>query len=417
MDTWNEEIRLLLRNPRPEWTNMISLGTGAKHLRVAIPCCGIVGGKQIFDMMDTKVEYENIFDLEAGYLPLLSHIINGEPRLGLKAGDCTKVQLQDLTNVDVLMAGPPCPPFSSSGNRKLENDARADVFAKIVSWCIHLGRSGSLKALLLENVAGCATAYEGKQPYAELVLNVLRKNLPGWTFDMQLGNLNSFIPQNRKRVFIRGLANRLCPQDGLPPPRELIAGPPPRLINFLCTRLPSCVRTDLSKNLRENLRDYETEVKVKMRREPELFDDRTVCMFSIDRGFDMKWNCGIFVDVAPTLTASNRRLFVVSTWDIDSPTADRVIFRYVHPGERLALMGFPTQYNQWLTPSLALKASGNAYPPPLCAMMFGPILELLAEEDCCSTTCQQVDDTARNFRMPKQKVLKKIKKKPAARKR
>ena len=91
-------------------------------------------------------------------------------------------------------------------------------------------------------MAGCATAYEGKQPYAELVLEVLRKHLKDWTFDLQFANLNSFLTQNRKHVFIRGLANRLCPQGGLPPPRELIGGPPPRLINFLCTKLPNCKR-------------------------------------------------------------------------------------------------------------------------------------------------------------------------------
>ena len=47
------------------------LPTLARKLRVASPCVGIHGSAYAFDSMGTACDYNNIYDLEQGYLALL----------------------------------------------------------------------------------------------------------------------------------------------------------------------------------------------------------------------------------------------------------------------------------------------------------------------------------------------------------
>lgn len=116
---------------------------------------------------------------------------------GLKSGD-----------VDVLIGGPPCQPFSKSGYWA-SGDARrlADPRADTLGQYLRVLRDTLPKAFLLENVPGLA--YRGKDEGVEAI----RKGLTqinaeaGTNYQLSVRSLNAAefgVPQLRQRVFVIG---------------------------------------------------------------------------------------------------------------------------------------------------------------------------------------------------------------------
>jgi len=55
-------------------------------------------------------------------------------KIGKRAGDLLHLPLKALQMpVDVLIAGPPCPPWAGNGNKMSLKDARAAVFVQIMA--------------------------------------------------------------------------------------------------------------------------------------------------------------------------------------------------------------------------------------------------------------------------------------------
>ena len=100
----------------------------------------------------------------------------------------------DLSGVDLLAGGVPCPPFSIAGKQLGGNDER-DLFPE----AIRLIKALKPKAVLLENVRGLATAkFDG---YRDLVLSQLRDL--GYIPDWKLINASDFgVPQLRPRFVL-----------------------------------------------------------------------------------------------------------------------------------------------------------------------------------------------------------------------
>ena len=84
----------------------------------------------------------------------------------------------------------------------------------------------------------------------------------------------------------------------------------------------------------------------------------------------------------PTLTTHNTYLFVASVKDVVKgvPDIDRLIFRKLHPAERLTLQGFRKELALQLG-TKTLQAAGNAYPPPLIISVLWPMLDALAKSN------------------------------------
>ena len=106
-------------------------------------------------------------------------------------------------------------------------------------------------------------------------------------------------------------------------------------------------------------------------------------VFAVDRALEAAWNPSISVNVAPTLTMQNRYLFVADVKGVLEGLEDckRKFFRKVSDSERLALQGFKKTLAEDLSPSSALKASGNAYPVPLMIAVIHPMLKAFANPD------------------------------------
>jgi len=118
-------------------------------------------------------------------------------RAGLRAGD-----------VDVLIAGPPCQPFSKSGYWKLGDAKRLDdPRANTLSAFLRVLRDARPKTFLLENVAGLA--FKGKDEGLRFLISGVAEvnRQAGTNYSVNWASLNaaSFgVPQLRERVFLVG---------------------------------------------------------------------------------------------------------------------------------------------------------------------------------------------------------------------
>ena len=85
--------------------------------------------------------------------------------IGPRNGDVTTLDFTQWQDIDVLVAGPPCPPWSSIGMRHGVDDERAGVFAA-VSNMIKCHGKRALKIFVVEMV--CAQDHKSSRNKEEL---------------------------------------------------------------------------------------------------------------------------------------------------------------------------------------------------------------------------------------------------------
>lgn len=117
--------------------------------------------------------------------------------------DATKIDPDDLPDIDLITGGFPCQSFSIAGRRNGFNDTRGTLFFEIA-------RIAAVKRpalLFLENVPGLLSHDEGRTFAA--ILNALDEigYDVSWT---QLNSANFGVPQSRNRVFITGFLRGKC---------------------------------------------------------------------------------------------------------------------------------------------------------------------------------------------------------------
>lgn len=117
--------------------------------------------------------------------------------------DATKINPDDLPDIDLITGGFPCQSFSIAGRRNGFNDTRGTLFFEIA-------RIAAVKRpalLFLENVPGLLSHDEGMTFAA--ILNALDEigYDVSWT---QLNSANFGVPQSRNRVFITGFLRGKC---------------------------------------------------------------------------------------------------------------------------------------------------------------------------------------------------------------
>lgn len=117
--------------------------------------------------------------------------------------DATKINPDDLPDIDLITGGFPCQSFSIAGRRNGFNDTRGTLFFEIA-------RIAAVKRpalLFLENVPGLLSHDEGRT--FATILNALDEigYDVSWT---QLNSANFGVPQSRNRVFITGFLRGKC---------------------------------------------------------------------------------------------------------------------------------------------------------------------------------------------------------------
>ncbi len=126
-------------------------------------------------------------------------------------GDITKIEASDIPDFDVLVAGFPCQPFSSIGQRKgFMHATQGTLFYDILRILKDKQKTNSPKAFLLENVQGLTTHENGE------TLRVIIKSLEEIGYKVFYKVLNSAdfgVPQQRKRIYIVGFRTDLFGDD------------------------------------------------------------------------------------------------------------------------------------------------------------------------------------------------------------
>jgi DNA (cytosine-5)-methyltransferase 1 len=113
----------------------------------------------------------------------------------LPYGDITTIDVMDIPNFDILLAGFPCQPFSQAGYKKGFEDTRGTLFFDICRIVEH----HKPKVLLLENVKGLKGHNKGR------TFEIIKKSLSemGYYIYYTVLNARDFgLPQNRERIYI-----------------------------------------------------------------------------------------------------------------------------------------------------------------------------------------------------------------------
>jgi len=122
------------------------------------------------------------------------------------AGDITKIDVHDIPQHDVLLAGFPCQPFSIAGVSKKNSLGRAHGFRCEAQGTLFFDVARIIehhrpKAFLLENVKNLVSHDKGRT--IDVILRALREEL-GYHVQYRVIDAKSFVPQHRERIFIVG---------------------------------------------------------------------------------------------------------------------------------------------------------------------------------------------------------------------
>lgn len=116
--------------------------------------------------------------------------------------------IKNVTDVDLVVGGPPCQGFSNvaRGKKKSFKDSKHsfvdDPRNQLFKYFLDFVEFHSPKLVLIENVKGIKSAKD----YLNLIMTSLEKTKPGYIVRYDVNNASNFsVPQNRERVFVLGI--------------------------------------------------------------------------------------------------------------------------------------------------------------------------------------------------------------------
>lgn len=152
-----------------------------------------LGFEQVFPDGETVFVSEQDFKAQETYRANFS-------TPGVFAGDITKVDIGDVPDFDVCLAGFPCQAFSIAGKRQGFNDSyrgrsRGTLFAEVIRFC----EAKQPKVIFCENVKGLVAHDRGNT--LRVIVGAFEEI--GYKVHFEVLNSCDFgVPQNRERVFI-----------------------------------------------------------------------------------------------------------------------------------------------------------------------------------------------------------------------
>ena len=140
-------------------------------------------------------------------------------------GDIMNMEPESFPSAHICVAGPPCPPYSSIGQRACLADDRARPFVKCIDVICNLAErppstGPQLMFALLENVMGVTHRPRGADASPlDVMQELLRARLGGqWAMQRIFANAADLgLPQSRPRVYLVARRMTLYPR-GVPPP-------------------------------------------------------------------------------------------------------------------------------------------------------------------------------------------------------
>jgi site-specific DNA-cytosine methylase len=355
-----------------------------RRLKVAAPCTGIHGCGEAFKHMKIDVDTCQVFDLEAGYAAHLKQLLveSGMAtqdivlNLGKQAGDLLNMPITDLkAPIDMIVAGPPCPPWAGQGLRQSTRDCRAKVFLRILLWVVFSIKCCGLIACVLENVLGITFEVGGREPVIYWWLEVLRTVCPEFEWGIEKLELVKYkSPQMRVRIFLTGMRKCVAALPNALPPFG------PADIRSVLGHFPP-TRTSLCANQAANLKRYEDNI-IEMHQHGDLKAEDVV-IISVDRAAGKVYKQEVTVNKFPTLTTHSESMMVLSVGDIVErrPDSEREFMRHVRTSEKFVAQGFPRKTHALLDSRCGQKAAGNAYPVNLMVAVLHPLVMALDKFD------------------------------------
>lgn len=116
-------------------------------------------------------------------------------------GDIREVLSESMPDVDVVVGGFPCQPFSVRGNKEGFNDVSRGT---LIFDVVRIIRDKKPKAFMLENVKHLANIQGGE--VLEIILEELRQIGYHVTYKVLNTKKHGNLPQNRERIFIVGFS-------------------------------------------------------------------------------------------------------------------------------------------------------------------------------------------------------------------
>ncbi|MDL5041588.1 DNA cytosine methyltransferase [Heyndrickxia coagulans] len=113
-------------------------------------------------------------------------------------GDIKNIDVKDIPDCDVVVAGFPCQPFSSAGNRLGIEDARGTLYEE----CLRVIDDKKPKVVIFENVRGILSIKnKDGSLLLDSIINLLEAIEPGYNVQYKLLKASDYgVPQQRYRV-------------------------------------------------------------------------------------------------------------------------------------------------------------------------------------------------------------------------
>ena len=369
-----------------------------RPLRALLLCGGVDGPGPALKCLGIPYKAE-IWDIDPALEPALAraHRSCGELHVGPLSGDLLRVPVRCFRHANVVVAGPPCPPWSSLGVQESFKDPRAEVFLKVVDIIVHLAKQQRHRScgkaffmFILENVEGTMKRSRddraaGRDAPMVEVVKFLRDRLPpGWVLSIYpLETSDMGLPHKRRRIYVRALnAELLQMQRG---PETALASAPAwqphgGLGSILHLGLPPTNKRKAGHGNKymQNLARYRKLMAAQMR-DPALAG--TYAVVDLSRNVTMSFGSLERHDNrCLCLTASNRALWVfalgaapVDLSDDALPEVALPVDRWLHPVERAVLQGF--QPDTHVAVRDAVRVFGNAMSVPVVGLLMAPVLE------------------------------------------
>ena len=346
----------------------------ARKLRVALPCIGLDGiGNGLKEIRWDGIHISHAFDIDTELIPALIAVhgrdVAAKFCIGPVAGDLLRLDISTLADVDMIISGPPCPPWSSIGLLGGQQDKRSHIFTKVSDVIINQARRGVLICFIVEMVPGIAHDTsrrgasstglgDGSMKFYEHWLQELHHEMPSFRVCSWLMQTSEYLPQNRQRLYTVGLRRDVLGNTLLIPPSLPSTAQMQRatLADILHRGLPAIREVDLSPQQRANLRIQQSTLLANRPRGPACF-----CI-AIDRDPTLNFESGARSDGSVfTLRTRNEMicLFMVDT------AGNTVQSRCLHPVERLSLQGFRPELGTFLSKVATLRFTGNACTVPV----------------------------------------------------
>ena len=255
------------------------------------------------------------------------------------AGDITKISVEEIPNFDVLLAGFPCQPFSTIGQRAgFKHETQGTLFYDV----LRIISAKRPTAFLLENVKGLISHDKGK------TFETIKKCLLNEGYEIHYQILDSAdygVPQVRKRIYIVGFD------------RSKFRGE----IKFNWPT-PKKKRIGIGKFVEQDIDDRSISKHLQKSYIYKLEDGRPE-IIDKDSDFPVK-----------TLVASYHKIQrLTGTFVADGPTG----LRLLSTNECKAIMGFPKSFKIPVSRTQMYRQMGNSVAVPVVRLVAAQMVETL----------------------------------------